>query len=103
MSSLRALRDFEHFGSEGQSVGRVVEKWIRGDFHFVEEDVLARGVQADGHGVADEVDFVAARGELDAQLGSYDSRAAISRIASDSDFHLRLGDELFLQWAIKFR
>ena len=43
--------------------------------------------QTDGHRVADEMNLVAARGELDAQLGGHHARTAVCRVACDSDFH----------------
>src|ERR1700722_1910813 len=70
------FEDFEHFGGEGQRVGRMVEERVAGDFDFVKMNVRVVGVHADGRGVADEVDVVAARGELLAELGGDDAGAA---------------------------
>ena len=53
---------FEHFCRQRQRVRRMIEKRIRGDFDFVEENILGGLAQADGHGIADEVDFVASGG-----------------------------------------
>ncbi len=65
----------------------MIEQRIGGDFNFVEKYPLARPGQADGHRVADEMDFVAARGELDAEFGGDDAGTAVRWVASDSDFH----------------
>ena len=81
------LKDFQHFGGEGESVGRVVEEGVGGDFDFVEEDVRVGEVHADGRGVADEVDVVATRGELLAELGGDNARAAVGWVACDADAH----------------
>ena len=62
-----AFRHFGHFGGERQGVGRMVEEGIGGHLDFMEVDVVARVVQANRHGVADEMDFMAARGQLDAE------------------------------------
>src|SRR5712691_10910862 len=45
------------------------------------------GVQPDGIGVGDEVHFVAAVGQLQAELGGDDAAAPVSGIACDADFH----------------
>ena len=82
------FEDFDHFGGESQRIGRVVEKRVAGDFDFVEVDAGVVEIHADGRGVADEVDVVAARGELLAELGGDDAGAAVGGIAGDADFHL---------------
>ena len=84
----RLLGDFAHLGGERQGVRRVIEQRIRGDFDFVEKYSLARAGQPDRHRVADEMHFVPARGQLDAQLGGDHARSAIRWIAGDSDFHV---------------
>jgi hypothetical protein len=65
----------------------MVEKRVRGDLDLMKKDPLAGSAQADRHGVTDEVDFVAARGKLDAKLGSDHTGTAVCWIAGDSDFH----------------
>ncbi len=45
------------------------------------------GIQPDGVGVADEMDFVAAGGQFQAEFGGDDAAAAVSGIASDADVH----------------
>src|SRR6201984_2725034 len=52
----------EHFGGESQGVGRVVEERVGSDFDFVEENMRVVQVHADGWGVADEMNVVAASG-----------------------------------------
>lgn len=83
------LEDFEHLGGESERVGRVIEERVAGDFDFVEKDARVVGIHADGRGVADEVDVVAAGGEFLAEFGGDDAGAAVSGIAGDADFHDR--------------
>src|SRR5579862_2728198 len=78
---------FIHPGGKRQSVRRMIEEWVRCDFHFVEIDPLVSFAQSNGHGVADEMDFMAARSKFDTQLCRYDPGAAVSWIAGNSDFH----------------
>ena len=58
------FEDFEHFCGKREGVGRMVEERVGGDFDFVEMDARVVGIHADGRGVADEMDVVAAGGEL---------------------------------------
>jgi len=67
----------------------MIEQRIAGDFDFVEVNVRVVEIHADGRGVADEVDVVAACGEFLAELGGDDAGAAIRGIAGDADFHCR--------------
>ena len=53
----------------------------------MEVDVRVVGVHADGRGVADEMDVVAAGGEFLAELGGDDAGAAVGGVAGDADFH----------------
>src|SRR4029077_11594773 len=78
---LLGLEDLKHFGGECQSVRRIVEEWVGSYLDFVEKDVRVVQVHADGRGVADEMDVVAAGSQLLAELGGHDSRAAISGVA----------------------
>src|SRR5579859_3565368 len=81
------LEDLQHFGGEGQGVGRVVEKRVGGHFHLVEEDVRVGEVHADRRRVADEMNVVAAGGKFLAEFGGDDAGAAISGITGDADAH----------------
>jgi hypothetical protein len=81
------FEDFEHFGGESQGVRRVIEKGVGGDFDFMEMDVRVVRIHADRRGVADEVDIVAAGGELLAELGGDDARAAVRGITGYADTH----------------
>jgi hypothetical protein len=83
------LEDLEHFGGERQGVGWVIEKRVRGDLDFVEKNVRVVQVHADGRGVADEMNVVAAGGELLAKLGGDDAGAAVGGVAGDADLHER--------------
>ena len=59
----------------------------RRHFDFVEMDARVVGVHADRGGVADEMDIVAARGELHAEFGGDDARAAVSGVTGYADAH----------------
>jgi len=65
----------------------VVKERVGGDFDLMEVDVRVVGVHADGRGVADEMDVVAAGGEFLAELGGDDAGAAVGGVAGDADFH----------------
>src|ERR1700675_2132968 len=67
----------------------MIERRVAGDFHFVKMDVRVVGIHADGRGVADEMDVVAAGGELLAKLSGDDSGAAVRWVTGDPDFHER--------------
>jgi len=81
------FRHFVHTGGKGERIRRMVEQWIGGDLDFMEINPLVSFAQPDRHGVTDEMDFVAARGQLDPQFRCYHSGAAIRRIACDADLH----------------
>jgi len=83
------FEDFEHFCGEGQGVGRMVEERVGDDFDFVEMDALVVGVHADGRGVADKMDVVAAGGKFHAELGGDDAGAAVGGVTGDADAHRR--------------
>ncbi len=65
----------------------MVKERVRDDLDFVEVDALAVGIQANGRGVANEMDIVAAGGKLDAKLGGDDAGAAVGGVAGDADAH----------------
>src|SRR5579864_4325768 len=67
----------------------MIEKRVVRDLHFMEENALARAVQANGHRVAYEVNFVVARGKLDAEFRGHDARSTVRWVAGDPDFHGR--------------
>ena len=68
----------------------MIEKRVGDDFDFVEANAAVAGVHADGRGVADEMNFMAAGRELHAQFGGDDAGAAVSGIARDADAHENL-------------
>jgi hypothetical protein len=86
------FEDFEHFGGEGEGVGRMVEERVGDDFDFVEMDARVIGVHANGRGVADEMDVVAAGGEFHAELGGDYARAAVGGVTRYAYAH-RMGFE----------
>jgi hypothetical protein len=81
------FENFEHFCGEGESIGWMVEERVGDHFDFVEMDAGIVGIHADGRGVADEMDVVAAGGEFHAELGGDDAGAAVGGVAGDADAH----------------
>jgi hypothetical protein len=81
---------FKHFSRQRQRIRRVIEKRIRRDFHFMKENIFGSLVQADGHGVTDEVDFVASGREFDAEFCGHHARAAVGWVTGNADFHAGL-------------
>src|ERR1019366_445696 len=65
--------------------GRVLEQRVAVDIDLVEVDVGLAAVQAERRRRGDEVDFVAACGELNAELGGDHTAAAIRGVAGDAD------------------
>jgi hypothetical protein len=51
------------------------------------EDAFVAAGEAEGLRVADEVHLVAEGGELNAQFGCNNARAAVSGVTCDADFH----------------
>ncbi len=82
------LGHFRHARRQRQAIRRILEQRIVGNFHFVIVDAGSAGVQPDGIGVGDEMDVVAAVGQLQAKLGGDDAAAAVGGIAGDSDPHV---------------
>ena len=76
-----------HARRERQAVGRVLKERVVGDFDLVVEDVGPLA-EANGIRVGDEMDLVAAVGQLQAKLGGDDAAAAISRVTGDTDAHV---------------
>src|ERR1700728_76905 len=59
------------------------------NFHFVIVDVRFLAPQSNGLRVGDEMNFVSALSQLQAQFRGDDSAAAVRRITGDSDLHVR--------------
>src|SRR2546430_10936448 len=81
------FENFEHFRGKRQCVRGMIEKRVSHDLYFVKMNAVGIRVQANGRGVADEVDLVPASGQLDAKLGGHDAGAAVSGVARDADAH----------------
>ena len=60
---------------------------IRDSFHLVVVDARQVLIEPNGVGVADEMDFVAARRQFQAELGGDDPAAAVRGITGDADSH----------------
>ena len=65
----------------------MVEERVRGYLDFVEVDVGVVRIHADGRGVTDEMDLVAAGGEFLAEFGGDHAGAAVSGITGYADTH----------------
>jgi hypothetical protein len=83
----RVDRHLCHFGGKGQRIGGVIEERIGRNLHFVKINAGKDTFQAQGRGVADEVNLMAALGELLPQLCRYDAASAIGWVAGYADFH----------------
>ena len=83
---LVVFRHFRHARGQRQAVRRILKQRISGNFHFVIVDARRAGIQPDGIGVGDEMHFVAAGGQLQAQFRGDNAAAAVSRITGDPDF-----------------
>src|SRR5215831_21094704 len=81
------LEHFEHFRGQRERVRRMVKQWVTYNFDLVKMNALTAWIQPDGRSIADEVNVMAPRGQLDAQLGRHDAGAAVSGVAGDADAH----------------
>ena len=84
-------RHLGQLGREPQRVRRVAEERIGRDLHLVEPDARVEPPQAEGHGVADDVDLVSGVRHPDRQIGSDRTTPAVGRIADDGEAHSGLG------------
>ena len=81
--------DVGHPRGQRQAVGRILEEGVGGDLHFVVMNPRNARIETNGIGVTDEVDLMAACGELQAQFGGDDAAAAIGGVTGDADVHGR--------------
>lgn len=65
----------------------MIEERVASDFYFVEVDVGVVGVHADGRGIANEMDVVAADGQFLAEFRGDYTGAAVRRIAGYANAH----------------
>ena len=65
----------------------MVEQRVVEHLHFVEVEALRWLRHADRNGVADEMDVMPARGQLQAQFRGHDSTSAIGGITGYADLH----------------
>src|SRR5260370_25894647 len=72
----------------------MVEERIGSDFHLVKGNVRVAEIHADRRRIADEMNVVAARGKLLAQLRGDHAGTAIRWIAGDADAHETASDPL---------
>src|SRR6266852_7897819 len=82
-----ACRHVVHLRRKRQGIGGMVEQGIIHHLHFMEMNAFRSLRHADGNGVADEVDFVPTRRQLETQLGGYHTTPTVCRITRDTNFH----------------
>src|SRR5437016_10855545 len=87
----RGRCDFADFGSERERVRRKFKERIVEHLDLVKLNPLVEFTDARRQGVADEVNRVAALGQLASQFRANNAAAAISRKASDADVHKAVG------------
>ena len=85
------LGDFGHAGGEGEVVGRVLKEGIVEELDLVEVDVGLAAGKTERRRRGDEVDFVAAGGELNAEFGGDDAGAPVGGVAGDADLERAMG------------
>lgn len=83
------LAHLHHLHREGERIRRVVKKRVAGNLHLVKLDALVRIGQPNGGRIADEVNFVPARRQFHPQFSGNYTRAAVSRVASDTNLHVQ--------------
>ncbi len=79
--------DLVHPHREREIVRWILEQRIPPDIDFMEVDPWLEGGQPERLLIRDEVHFVPASGERDAQLGGDGARAAIRRVTRNADIH----------------
>src|SRR5262249_23806994 len=81
------LRYLRHARGQREIVRRILEQRILRYSNFVEKNLGVAGVQSDGLLVSDEMDFMPAGSQLNAQLRSHHSAATVGWVACNPDFH----------------
>ena len=81
------LRHLGHARGQRQVVGRKLEQRIARDRNLVIDDAVVPPAQPKGLRIRNEVDFVAPRGQFDAQLRGHHARTAVGGITSNADAH----------------
>src|SRR3984885_6321800 len=81
------VEDLAHLGCQRQRVRRMIKQGVSRDLNLVKKYPIACASQADGHGVADEMNLVAASGEFDTELGRDHTGTAVGWVAGNPDFH----------------
>ena len=69
-----------HARGQRQAIGRILKQRIVGNLDLVIVNARRAGIEADGIRVGDEVDFVPAIGELEAEFRRDDAAAAVGGI-----------------------
>jgi hypothetical protein len=81
------LGDLSHAGGQRQIVGRIIEERITRYFDFVIMNVRFLAAQPDGLGIGDEMNLVAALGQLQTEFRGYHAAAAVGGITGDANLH----------------
>ena len=81
------LENFQHLDREREGIRGVVKQRIGNHRCLVKVDSRVVGFHPDGRGVGDEIDVVAARGELLAKLRGDDPRATVGRVSGNANTH----------------
>jgi hypothetical protein len=82
-----ALDDFVHAYREREIVGRKLEERIPAYVDFMEKNAWQERRKAERLPVRDEVDFVPALRQRDAELGRNGARATVRRVAGNAYVH----------------
>ncbi len=82
-----SVRHIHHARRQRQTIRRILEQRIVGNFHFVIVDARDAGVEPNRIRIGDEVDFVAAVGKLESEFRRDDAAAAVSGVTRDSNVH----------------
>jgi NAD(P)-dependent dehydrogenase (short-subunit alcohol dehydrogenase family) len=83
------LKNLEHLCGQRERVRGMIKQRVGDDGRLVEVNTRLISVHANGRGIGDEMDVVAAGCQFLTQLCSYYARAAVGGVASDSDAHKR--------------
>ena len=81
------LGHLRHPRCQRHAIRRVLKQRVIRYLHFVIVDAWRSGIQPNRIRVGDEMDFVAARGQFQAQFRRNNAAAAVRGIAGDSDPH----------------
>src|SRR5450756_3117314 len=85
-----ALDDFVHAHRESEIVRRKLEERITADIYFVEKNARQERWKPEWLAIRDEVDFVSALRQRDAELGRYCAGPSVRLVTGDAYVHSAL-------------